>query len=274
VCLTPSHLEARLAAQRRAREVLLEVGAELHHGDTERETARRLRDRMRAAGAVAFFHEPIVWFGERSTMAPFRRRADATPGGTRLTPGDAAVLDVAPIFRDGVADVSWTAGADLTAGRRVLSDLRDRLPGWVNEGCTAQELCQRVAAQGEAAGWKSCQRRYLMGALGHRVYRSWLPLRASVLGLGLGSGLRLFGGAGLHRLLPGRVDWPFWNDSPRAARRPADGLWSVEPHLARGRQGVKWEELLVVQDGRARWLDEQDPFGAAEAPDAPAGSGG
>ncbi|MDA1263513.1 MAG: M24 family metallopeptidase [Planctomycetota bacterium] len=258
--LTPTILEGRLAAQRRARRVLLDASAALRPGDTERETARRLRDGMRAAGAVAFFHEPIVWFGERSTMASFRRRGDALPGGTRLGVDDSAVLDVAPVFRDGVADVSWTAGTGLEEGRQVLAELRALLPTWIGPGHTSRELCLRVAQHGAAVGWESCQQRYLMGALGHRVYRSWLPLRWSMVGLGFGSGLRLFGGAALHRLAPGKVGWPFWSDSPRADQPPGDGLWSVEPHLARGRIGMKWEELLVVEDGHARWLDPEDPF--------------
>jgi len=36
-------------------------------------------------------------------------------------------------------------------------------------------------------------------------------------------------------------------------------LWAVEPHLARGDIGVKWEELLVIENGDAYWLDDAVP---------------
>lgn len=195
-------------------------------------------------------------------MASFRRRTDALPGGTQLREGEDAVVDVAPVFRDGVCDVSWSWGPAFEQAKEELARLRNALPQWVASGVTARELTERVRDHGQTLGWTSCQPRYVMGALGHRVYDSWVPLRGSLFGLGLGSGLRLFGGAAAHRVLPRVVSWPFWNDSPHAERPPADGLWSLEPHFCVGRAGWKWEELLVIEDGQARWLDPVDPFRA------------
>ena len=37
----------------------------------------------------------------------------------------------------------------------------------------------------------------------------------------------------------------------------SDGLWSLEPHVRRGEVGYKFEELLVLEGGRARWLDPE-----------------
>ena len=39
---------------------------------------------------------------------------------------------------------------------------------------------------------------------------------------------------------------PTWGTFDGSDHPPADGLWAVEPHIARNGIGVKWEELLVV----------------------------
>ena len=40
---------------------------------------------------------------------------------------------------------------------------------------------------------------------------------------------------------------------------PTPGLWAVEPHLGFRDVGAKWEELLVVTDTDAFWLDDDVP---------------
>jgi hypothetical protein len=48
-------------------------------------------------------------------------------------------------------------------------------------------------------------------------------------------------------------------DGP-ACRHPAEpGLWAVEPHIGFCGVGVKWEELLVVTEDDAYWLDDNLP---------------
>jgi Xaa-Pro aminopeptidase len=37
------------------------------------------------------------------------------------------------------------------------------------------------------------------------------------------------------------------------------GLWAVEPHLATKGVGVKFEELLLIDDNGAQWLDDDLP---------------
>jgi hypothetical protein len=43
------------------------------------------------------------------------------------------------------------------------------------------------------------------------------------------------------------------------AHTPHDGLWLVEPHAGLGPIDAKWEEILVIEDGNARWLDDDSP---------------
>jgi hypothetical protein len=52
---------------------------------------------------------------------------------------------------------------------------------------------------------------------------------------------------------------PFMSRGPGSDRPPEAGLWAVEPHIAREEIGVKWEELLVINEGGAAWLDDDLP---------------
>jgi hypothetical protein len=49
-----------------------------------------------------------------------------------------------------------------------------------------------------------------------------------------------------------RTPYPFLND---VAVEPPRGIFAVEPHLARGRLGAKFESILVVDGDETRWLD-------------------
>jgi hypothetical protein len=52
---------------------------------------------------------------------------------------------------------------------------------------------------------------------------------------------------------------PLWNTLKTSDHEPHDGLWLVEPHAGLGSVGAKWEEILVIEDGKARWLDDEPP---------------
>ena len=52
---------------------------------------------------------------------------------------------------------------------------------------------------------------------------------------------------------------PIWNSSKASNHPPTIGLWAVEPHLGFKDVGAKWEELLVVTEDDAFWLDDDVP---------------
>lgn len=57
-----------------------------------------------------------------------------------------------------------------------------------------------------------------------------------------------------------RDGWsPLWNGGRRCDHPPVAGLWAVEPHLDFRGVGAKFEELLVVTDDDAYWLDDDLP---------------
>ena len=52
---------------------------------------------------------------------------------------------------------------------------------------------------------------------------------------------------------------PLWNASQASDHAAHDGLWLVEPHAGKGETGAKWEEILVIDQGQARWLQDRPP---------------
>lgn len=57
-----------------------------------------------------------------------------------------------------------------------------------------------------------------------------------------------------------REGWsPLWNSTRHSDHAPAAGLWAVEPHLGFQDVGAKFEELLVITDTDAYWLDDALP---------------
>ncbi len=65
--------------------------------------------------------------------------------------------------------------------------------------------------------------------------------------------------ASLGALERGGSGYPIWNDRTLADQPPAPGLWAVAPHIGRDGVGVKFEELLVVTEDDAYWLDDHLP---------------
>jgi len=52
---------------------------------------------------------------------------------------------------------------------------------------------------------------------------------------------------------------PLWNGHKTSDHKAHDGLWLVEPHAGFGPVGAKWEEILVIDGGKAYWLDDSSP---------------
>ena len=54
---------------------------------------------------------------------------------------------------------------------------------------------------------------------------------------------------------------PLWAGGKASAHPPTPGMWAVEPHLGTDGDtiGAKFEEILVVTDDDAYWLDDDLP---------------
>ena len=95
--------------------------------------------------------------------------------------------------------------------------------------------------------------------LAHRVEKLEDDGRAKHLSLAR------FGLRNVTELLKDRVKgardgWsPLWNSKSGSDHPPTPGLWAVEPHLGFRDVGAKWEELLVITESDAFWLDDEVP---------------
>ncbi|MEO7398712.1 MAG: Xaa-Pro aminopeptidase, partial [Ilumatobacteraceae bacterium] len=166
---------------------------------------------------------------------------------------DGYVVDTAISRNDDPTPDYTAAVADDVAYGAIILDA-------VRTGATFKEIASAVDADMTSHGDRNCHRLHPEEVLGHRVVRMTDPSvapPADPTGFDptvLGWFIRGVGAAQKHG-----VPSPTWSDLATSDHPPPPGLWAVEPHLARGNIGVKWEELLVVEDNDAYWLDDDVP---------------
>ena len=140
---------------------------------------------------------------------------------------------------------------------RSLLEQRTRTVDEVNQRRTFKEIAQRVADDCTALGFEPVHEKHPGEVFGHRAVRVRGPqgwrLRGSD-GVSLSWFLIKSGQA---KVLPRQS--PLWNRNDSSDHAPTDGLWLVEPHFACDEFGAKWEEILVIEDGHARWLEDDPP---------------
>ena len=232
-----------------------------------------LGEKLRDAGVHGFFHRPFAWFGDRTCFKDFRTPLDFFPTDRALEPGMAAILDVAPVSM-ATQRTSAMRSRAATTPRSIDCSTISRASAalileLVESGETLAEIYRGTEDMLADLGVRNCHRHYPFGVLAHRVYHQpRVPLgQRPLLGFGLTAGLGLTRADGgqsppesVAARVPGlRQGTPFCNTGHGSDVRPEPGLWAFEPHIARGDVGAKWEELLVVEDRRAFWLDDDLP---------------
>ena len=269
---TRAELDAFRELQQLAYQAASDVAATLEPGVTEREAARRVREHLEARGVQDWFHTPFAWFGDRTAFRNFRVPLQFFPTGRRLEEGMPFILDCAPV-RDGyVADIGYSG----YLGENALHDLlmddlrahRDLIVERVGAGDTLQDVYRAVDALIREQGHDNRHRVYPGRVIAHRVgrVRSRLP-RAIVAGFGVRSLQTLVGDLVVERL---HHRSPLWADGDVSAHPATPGLWAVEPHIGFRDIGVKFEEILVVTEDGAHWLDDDLPHVRRWARTAPA----
>lgn len=253
-----AELERFREVQRLAYRCVETIAAELEPGVTEREAVRRMRRWLIGAGVDDWFHLPFAWFGDRTAFAGFRQPLQFFPTDRRLEAGMPFILDVAPIVRGVSADVGYSGvlgeNSVLSALQQHLLEHRRLIVELVKERCTLAEIYRRVDRLAKQQGLTNRHRVYPFGVLAHHVK----PLEAKKSrGTIAGFGLRTIGS--LARSMAVRGWSPLWSGARRSEHAPIPGLWAVEPHFAIGDVGAKFEELLVVTEKDAYWLDDDLP---------------
>lgn len=254
-------LAAHRNVQRLAYECAVEIGASFEVGVTEKEAALRMRRWLEARGVDDWFHLPFAWFGDRTAFVGLRQPLEFFPTSRRLERGMPFILDCAPVVGGVAADIGYTSSLGPNPiVDKLLDDLaahRDLIVSLVKQRETFAEVYRAVDRLIVSQGYRNRHRAYPFGVMAHEVRTmAAKPIRLTIGGFGVES-LRSLGTAmalGLRR----RVS-PLWNDSRLSEHPPTPGLWAVEPHIGFGTTGAKFEELLVVTEDDAYWLDDELP---------------
>jgi Xaa-Pro aminopeptidase len=259
--LEESSLARFREVQRLAYDCAIEVGATLSPGITERQAAGRLKQALLARGVDDWLHTPFAWFGDRTAFRGFRSPLAFFPSDRVLAEGMPWILDCAPI-RDGYsADIGYAGSLGhnpvFELMMRDLEAYRSLIVDQVSSGATLRDTYLAVDALITRQGYDNRHQVYPGRVIAHQVtrVRSVLPSKV-VAGFGIRFLQTLGRDLGYERL-HGRS--PLWADGKSSDHRPVPGLWAVEPHLGFRDVGVKFEEILVVTEDGAHWLDDDVP---------------
>jgi Xaa-Pro aminopeptidase len=258
-----SYIAGIANAQRVAREAILSVAETVRPGDTERAVCARIATELARANVQHWLHTPYAWWGERTRFDwPGRWETAALPSERVLEPGEAFILDVAPIVGGFPADFAYSgfAGEPAVDGaiahRALLAELsrvKDALVAWATPEASNDELCARVERSIGDAGLDVIHTRYPANVLGHTL-EGFPNFSSSAPRIGTGFQLPLLltyaKGIVLHHLAG--APYPFLR--AKGPGRPL-GLYAVEPHLGRGALGAKFESVLLIDGTETRWLD-------------------
>ncbi len=243
-------LEGFLACQRLAREAVRHVASLLKPGWTEKHAATLVNTYLSDSGVKGFFHRSFAWFGERTRFDGIVNYAQYSPTNRTLGENEVFILDVAPIYKSYACDIGYTSSLgpneEWKRAEQFLKKIRQQIPEMVDGGMAGDELWKELDAKIRQAGYDNIHQQYPFAVLGHRLHReSELPLPLSYLNFGWQS-FWSFTSRGLFGQLLGPN---FQGDMT--------GIWAVEPHIGGKGFGAKFEEILVVENGKARWLDAE-----------------
>lgn len=260
---TRTELDRFLELQRLSFSILENTAAELEIGQTEKEVARTLVRRYRQAGFISFFHLPVVLFGERTALPGDFPVGKFFPKSRALQSGDCIVLDAAPISAGLLVDTSYSfCFGENEEHRQMMLNLatfREQVRDAVNKGQSFKSIAEDVEADIRSMGYEAVHCKHPGAVLGHRAVKlpklpfAWRFNGFDAMSLGWFSFKDKIAQLGLGR------ENPLWNTSKCSDHPPHDGLWLVEPHAGKATVGAKWEEILVIENGVARWLDEEPP---------------
>jgi Xaa-Pro aminopeptidase len=259
--------------QRLAYDIALTVESQLQVGMTELEVCTLIAAAQARNDVAQVFHQPYVWFGRRTLLCadwasqagPLQANGVAPntsflPTEATLAVGVPLIIDLAPVVRGIASDVGYSCVLGLNVMfedlDRGLARIRSFLLEGVRAGETLLNLYRELDSLLAQRGWENCHQHYPDRALGHLVFPlGHEPDRPSPLpGFGTAAAEGLVA-AELAAVEAGS-SYPLWNDSPFSDHPAAPGLWAVEPHIGCNGVGVKFEEVLVVTEDDAFWLDD------------------
>ena len=256
-----AELDEFLRCQRLSYAIQASVLDGLHDDITERDVAKQLFTAYRAEGVRAYFHLPVVLFGDRTALSDPWTVLGFWPTDRALQPGDAVIVDASPIFGDFLVDTSQSHhhGPNPVHDAIAADDLayRDTILDAVRARATFKEVARSVDTQLTTAGYSNRHAKHPGEVIGHRVVK--LEREVEPDQDGFDQTLISWFVEQVAAASPPAKPSPTWNHRNGSNHPPADGLWAVEPHIARDGIGVKWEELLVIHGNDVHWLDDTPP---------------
>ena len=246
------------------------ISADLKPGMTERQTAALMKAWLLDHGVDDWFHQPFAWFGDRTAFrgaVGFKQLGGFNPafypGLRRLEEGMPYILDCAPSMNGYTADIGYCGviGENRILDRLMddLLEYRELIVSLVKQRKHLSEVSQAVDRLCQRHGYDPRHKAYPFEVLAHRVEKLENDGEKSHLSL------FNFGARNIRELvrdaLASRKDGlsPLWSSNAASDHPPTPGLWAVEPHLGFRDVGAKWEELLVVTEDDAFWLDDDVP---------------
>lgn len=259
----PDDLDGFRAAQRLAYAAAEAVAAELKPGMTEKQAARLQETWLLDHGVTDWLHAPFAWFGDRTAFQGFKVALQFLPTNRRLEENMPFILDNAPVLHGYAADIGY-AGVlgenktldfildDLAEHRALILDLIQQRQSMA---AVSQAVDRLTLKQGHAPRHKA----YPFEVLAHQVTRMEPRTRARGA-TPFKFGVDFLQTMGRVTLLARRQGWsPLWSSNAGSNHAPVPGLWAVEPHLGFNGVGAKFEELLVITEDDAWWLDDDVP---------------
>ncbi len=278
-----NQLERFKLLQRQAFATLEQVAATLKAGESEIEVTKRMRRAFAEQGVHSYFHVPVALFGDRTAYPGEFGQLEALPTARKLRDGDAVILDAAPLYEEFMIDVSLAvprAGVEAALERAdaLLQELRRLILRRTRERHSMREIAREVDAAIKAGGYENCHRKHIGQVLGHRLTHgpSRALARRRIWGLSpLPVGWFFWRSFKSSRGQPALT--PNWNHTRQSDCPPQPGLWAIEPHVGLGAFGAKFEEIMVITDADAYYLDDDLPhtrrWSARAVPPPPVGGG-
>ncbi|MBI2705794.1 MAG: aminopeptidase P family protein [Actinobacteria bacterium] len=258
---TGEELDGFRSSQRIAYECTEAVAATLRPGVTEKHAAHQMRRWLEERGVHDWFHQPFVWFGDRTAFVGFRVPLQFFPTNRRLEEGMPFILDCAPVMNGYTSDVGYSGCLGANPVFDVLMDglaeHRSLVLSGVRSGRTLRDIYDDVDRLLATQGFDNRHRRYPFGVIAHRVDAVPEAGPAPVIAR---FGLNNLRNLGRDIRAGRRQGWsPLWGPYRSSDHGATPGLWAVEPHLGFRGVGAKFEELLVVTRDDAFWLDDDVP---------------
>lgn len=254
---TPSKrdLNGFKASQRIAYNCAVEAAQRLEVGMTEREIAAWMHQYLHDHGVAGGFHRPLAWFGERTRFEGVKTESEAYPTERKLTSDtEPVIIDIAPIYNNYVSDIGFAftkaPNPALIEAREFLLELRDKVADLFSTDMSVAEIWAEIDEIIKDRGYQNCHKKYVMSVLGHRVYR--LPSSWPGNFAGMYSVQAIWS-------LASRGFFPELLSPYHKGEKI--GMWALEPHIGNREEnfGVKFEEILVVEEGHAYWLQDDVP---------------